>query len=239
MALDHALARCVREGGGVLRLYAWAGPTVSFGRNEPARGRYSTSAALDRGIEYVRRPTGGRAVLHASEVTYAVVAPTGTLGGSRAAYARINGALAAAMRALGAAVSVASRGAALAPDAGPCFLSPAEGEVVAGGRKLVGSAQARLDGALLQHGSIMLSGDQTVLSDLSGDAAVAPATLTGLLGGTAVRELSNAVATALCAAFEAEFGGDWRAGGYTTEELEEADRLEGERYAREAWTWRR
>lgn len=252
MALDHALARSVGDGEAVLRLYRWSRPSVSFGRNEPAAGRYSWPAARERGVDYVRRPTGGRAVLHADELTYAVIAPAGALGGARAAYHRINEALAAALRALGATVEVAADGAALAPDAGPCFRSPAAGEVVAGGRKLVGSAQARIEGALLQHGSIILSGDQSLLEELklpepgppAGDAGdgpdgEVPACLGDLLGERETTALAQRLIRELPAAFAAAFPGAWHAGGYTAAELAEADRLEDEQYAQGSWTWRR
>ncbi len=237
MALDHALARCVAPGSGVVRLYGWERPTVSFGRNEPAAGLYSVRAAHERGIDYVRRPTGGRAVLHAGELTYAVVAPVRALGGARIAYRRINEALAAALRSLGAGVELSAGGAALAPDAGPCFQSPVEGEVVVADRKLVGSAQARIDGALLQHGAIILSGDQSVLAELSDGAGDhrTPATLQELIGAVRVDDVAAAVTEKL----QMAFGGSWSASEYRAAEIAEADRLEVERYARDSWTWRR
>jgi len=237
MALDHALASCVGDGRGVLRLYGWERPTVSFGRNEPTQGLYSVRAAETLGVDYVRRPTGGRAVLHDREVTYAVVAPVRALGGVRMAYRRINDALASALRSLGAAVGVSAAEGVMALDAGPCFQSPAGGEVVADGRKLVGSAQARVDGALLQHGSIILAGDQSLLGALQGGGAheEAPATLEGLVGSVRTEDVVAAVA----AHMQAAFGGRWEEGGYTPAELQEADRLEAERYTQDAWTWRR
>ena len=237
MALDHALARCVAPGSGVVRLYGWERPTVSFGRNEPGAGLYSVRAARERGIGYVRRPTGGRAVLHAGELTYAVVAPVKALGGARIAYCLINEALAAGLRSLGARVEVCAGGKALPPHAGPCFQSPTGGELVVAGRKLVGSAQARIDGALLQHGAIMLSGDQAFLAELSDGAGDhrAPATLEELIGATRVEEVADAVTEKL----QAVFGGSWSASEYSSAEIAEADRLEEERYARDSWTWRR
>ncbi len=237
MALDHALALCVSSGSGVVRLYGWERPTVSFGRNEPAVGLYSLDAARERGIDYVRRPTGGRAVLHDKELTYAVAAPLRALGGARHAYRRINEALAAALRSLGAAVELSPAGAASAPDAGPCFQSPAEGEIVTAGRKLVGSAQARINGALLQHGSIILSGDQSVLAELCAGIGnpTEPATLEETIERVTVDTVSEAVAESM----KAVFGGSWSEGGYDGAEIDEADRLEAERYAQESWTWRR
>ena len=82
MARDHALAEELEAGHAVLRLYRWDRPTVSLGRNEPGKC-YDTDRARECGIPFVRRPTGGRAVLHSDELTYAVVAPLRALGGLR------------------------------------------------------------------------------------------------------------------------------------------------------------
>ncbi|HSR42176.1 MAG TPA: hypothetical protein VLL48_08395, partial [Longimicrobiales bacterium] len=158
MAADHALARDLPSDQAVLRLYGWSGPTLSLGRNEPARGRYDPDLARRLGVALVRRPTGGRAVLHHREVTYAVAAPVAPFGGLRSAYRAINAALVRGLARLGVPAGLAGSDAAgggLAPDAGACFRAPAPGEVVVGGRKLVGSAQVRFGGTLLQHGSIL------------------------------------------------------------------------------------
>lgn len=238
MALDHALAASLGEGEAVLRLYDWERRTVSFGRNEPARGRYSKDAAEARGVDYVRRPTGGRAVLHDAELTYTVVAPVRAWGGLRDAYRLINHALAGALRALGAPVALAEETTVPSIDAGPCFQGPAGGEVTAAGRKLVGSAQCRIEGALLQHGSIILAGDQALLNRLSGKGGeehVPPATLSGLVGEVSRDQVAESVARAM----RGTFGGRWTDGEYTAGERAAAQRLENRRYGREEWTWRR
>lgn len=167
MALDHALAELNEAGRGVVRFYRWTPHTISFGRNEPARGRWDQAAAGAEGLAFVRRPTGGRAVLHAHEVTYCVVVPVGALGGLRDTYVRINEGLVAGLRALGCPAEVVRQGSTLPLEAGPCFQAPAPGEVTLHGRKLVGSAQVRLGPNLLQHGSVILSGDQSALGRLS------------------------------------------------------------------------
>ena len=260
MALDHALATELREREAVLRLYGWGRPTVSFGRNEPADGRYDREAGMARGVDFVRRPTGGRAVLHDAEVTYAVIAPASAIGGPRAAYRAINRALASALGALGAPVDLSTAAGVRPLDAGPCFQSPAEGEVTAKGRKLVGSAQARLDGALLQHGSILVAGDQALLDDLlpddSGTAPPGPLGTEAGTGGDAVKGRSPHLPPATLRAFlpgidfddvrdavvrhmQKTFDGTWYSDEYRRSELETAARLERERYRNEAWTWRR
>ncbi len=242
MALDHALAAGLGQGQAVLRLYAWERPTVSFGRNEPARGLYSTDEAARLGVDYVRRPTGGRAVLHGAELTYAVVAPTRAWGGLRDAYRLINQALAEALHALGAPVTLAGERATPSVDAGPCFQSPAGGEVTAHGRKLVGSAQCRIEGALLQHGSIILAGDQGLLVRLSegpDEKSVEehdpPATLSELVGSVSRDEVAESVARAMRATFD----GEWVDGECSREELAAAEKLAADRYGKAEWTWRR
>ena len=244
MAVDHALAVCLGGGEAVARLYSWERPTLSLGRNEPA-GPNAADALRAAFVDVVRRPTGGRAVLHDRELTYAVVAPIDAWGGVRAAYLRINEALAQGLRALGAPVvvalgarvDVAGGTRSLAPDAGPCFQAPAAGEIVAKGKKLVGSAQARIGRALLQHGSILLEGDQGPLDGLAGThvPGAGPIGLRELIGDVSLDEVAGAVAESL----RTVLGGSWCSGELDATEREAADRLEAETYARDSWTWRR
>jgi len=169
MAVDHALAEAVSPGEGVLRFYRWAPATVSFGRNEPAEGIYSPALIRDSGAGVVRRPTGGRAVFHDRELTYSVVVPLRALGGARATYVSVHEAIAEGLSTLGMPTVLASppEGRSATPDAGPCFAQPAGGEVLVHGRKLVGSAQARMGANLLQHGSLILGGDQRILDSFT------------------------------------------------------------------------
>ncbi len=214
MAVDHALATCLGPGEGVLRLYRWASPTASFGRNEPARGRYDLEAAQRAGIEFVRRPTGGRAVLHDRELTYAVALPVTSGMSLRAVYRMVNEGLVKALGALGVPATMASaEGRALSPAAGPCFRRPSEGEVTVEGRKLVGSAQARIGSAILQHGSLLLGPGQERLADLRGEVEEAsdPTCLEASLVGLFVPFLYGvryqpACETACCADSEPQPG---------------------------------
>lgn len=162
MARDHALALHARPGEGTVRFYRWATATLSFGCNEPVTVGYRDLLRRHPEMEAVRRPTGGRAVIHDREFTYCVVLPVRAFGGLRLAYRKINQGLLRGLRRLGVDAGGAT-GRAVAPDSGPCFLEPAEGEVVVRGRKLVGSAQARIGGAILQHGSMLLVADQSAL----------------------------------------------------------------------------
>ena len=158
MAIDEALlGSAATVGKAVLRLYRWSPPCISFGRNEPAVRRYDRSEIERRGWDVVRRPTGGRAVWHEDEVTYAVAAPISAFGSLQASYCAIHERLASALRMLGVPAELAPKNGRPAElGAGACFASPVGGEVTARGRKVVGSAQVRLGSAFLQHGSILL-----------------------------------------------------------------------------------
>lgn len=239
MARDHALALGLAPGRGVLRLYRWARPTISLGRNEPA-GRFRDRAhALDH-VSFVRRPTGGRAVIHDREITFAVVAPLRGLGGVRQTYRRVNEGLVNALRSLGVPAELAPEAQEAArPDSGPCFQQAAPGEVTVAGRKLVGSAQARIAGALLQHGSLLMDGRQELLEPVApkrGAPTSGAVSLAELLGSSPSWErLAGAIAAGLAEALGGRWEGASEPHGYDA-------RLEAElssRYRSPAWTWRR
>ena len=203
MARDHALAAGLGAGTGTLRFYRWIPATLSLGRNEPFTVGYREFLRERPDIEVVRRPTGGRAVLHDRELTYAVVLPARAFGGPRRAYRKINEALVEGLCGLGADARVAG-GRALPPDAGPCFLEPGEGEVVVAGRKVVGSAQVRIGNALLQHGSLLLLADQSplfarlALAGAAGASARETAAPHGISGGDYWKESNDRDGASTC-----------------------------------------
>ena len=263
MAVDHALMEPARGGEVTLRFYRWDPPCLSLGRNQRAEGRYDPGAAERRGIDVVRRPTGGRSVYHDRELTYALAAPADLWGGLRASYARVNDALRRGLSRLGAPVEVAGErkgGRTPGPDSRACFRDPLPGEVTAGGRKLVGSAQWREDGALLQQGSLLLADDQSVVEELRvreaagvGAGAAAPAgagsgdaedVSAGTSGAAALQEFLDPlpgfrrVADALRAGFREEFGLEPVESELKDGEGRRARELR-ERYADDDWTWRR
>lgn len=240
MALDEVLLRrAAATGEAVFRVYAWSGPTLSLGRNQPARDEYDPTALRDHGVSVVRRLTGGRAVLHHREVTYSVTAPESLGAALRDAYLRINGILVQGLHALGADASIASpKGRAPLPSTAPCFEEPTEGELVLGARKLVGSAQYREAGALLQHGSILVEDDQLMVASLL-RAPVAPppppATLHDALGRIPTLD---EVAAALFDAVRAREDRDASA-LVVDHAFTDAVAAAAERYRDEQWTWRR
>lgn len=183
MATDQALLTAVQPGMAVWRWYGWSAPTVSFGRNERVAGRFSPAWLAEQGLAAVRRPTGGRALLHARELTYSVTLSLPRALPWRHAYDAVNALLLDTLRSLGIPVERSGGHGPVALDGPVCFDQPAEGELTAGGRKLVGSAVWRQGDAYLQHGSILLHDDQHRLLERVAGASPTPpaATLTALL----------------------------------------------------------
>lgn len=237
MAIDQALLDAAERGTGVLRLYRWDPACLSFGRNEPALRRYDRSRIEALGLDVVRRPTGGRAVWHADELTYAVACPADWFGDLRTAYRRIHEMLAEAIASLGLEPRLAAAPVASLPvDAGACFAAPAGGEVLVGGRKVVGSAQVRQGSAMLQHGSVLLGGTQQQVAAVSAGSAAPPGeTSLGAALGRPVtfEETAAAIAGTIGASLDA---------GPVLDEVPgilEAAAAHELQFSSDSWTWRR
>jgi len=164
MARDMAILESVSEGDSppTLRLYGWNPPCLTLGRHQGIEAADLEFCSAE-GIDVVRRPTGGRALLHQHELTYAVVAPLGAgplPSGLQDSYRTICGALVHAMQSLGIDAKLTGGDVNLQlpgpRSTVPCFEAPASGEVVVGGRKLIGSAMRAHAGTILQHGAIVL-----------------------------------------------------------------------------------
>jgi lipoate-protein ligase A len=234
MAVDRAiLVAC--EAGKVpptLRLYGWGRPTLSVGYAQDLSKEIETGRCRELNIPVVRRPTGGRALLHYQEVTYSLIAPiphpefpSSLLG----TYRKIAQALLVGLRQVGV------RDAALAPvrrhsRTGDSFRSPSclaslnHGEIEVHGAKLVGSAQRRTNRAFLQHGSILIRCDRTLMHSLLKFSHANSrsnsfetlkqkvTTLSECLG----REISfKEVAQAMLEGFRQTFQGEWVCGHLT------------------------
>ncbi|MFZ4515822.1 MAG: lipoate--protein ligase family protein [Acidimicrobiia bacterium] len=152
MALDYAMLAAVRAGSpAMFRLYQWTNPTLSIGRFQ-VDDEIDGDRCRALGIDVVRRPTGGRALLHGADLTYAVAMPA-PVTGVLASYAYLARALAAGLARCGVHADVAIRNG----DRGQaCFASHEGADLAVAGRKICGSAQLQQDGALLQHGAILL-----------------------------------------------------------------------------------
>jgi lipoate-protein ligase A len=166
MAFDEWLLEQLLRGrsGPVLRLYRFLRPTITMGYAQDYEREIDVGRCAEVGISVVRRPTGGRAVFHADDLTYSVVARRDDpwAGGStQATYRAIAGAVGRGLAHLGVETELARAGHSLRGSSRLCFASSARYELLAAGKKIVGSAQLRRGGGVLQQGSLSLAGDGT------------------------------------------------------------------------------
>lgn len=205
MALDEALLDSHRLGLSppTLRFYSWTPPALSLGYAQPLED-VNREACARAGIAITRRSTGGRAVLHRGEFTYALVASEGFPPSVLGTYRMITEVLADAIARLGADVGIAP-GKLKQAGSPSCFQSSTPADLVALGRKLVGSAQTRREGAFLQHGSLMLTQrPDEILPLLSRATDASDATcLEAVMGEVPSRE---AIAAAIVEAASAAWG---------------------------------
>lgn len=189
------------SGNGILRVYSWEHPTVSFGRNERALDHYSADSLAEAGLDAVRRPTGGRALLHSREVTYAVAIPLPQDTTWQAAYDATNLMLVNAMRTLGVLAEIVGADKATTtdtlPKGAPCFAGASRGEIAVNGSKLIASAVWRDRAAFLQHGSILLHDDQMLLTTIANSGIPRPEPAAALSGVLPETPSFNAVADAI------------------------------------------
>ena len=253
MAVDEAILEAVAEGHAppTLRFYAWSPPCLSLGmaqrHTDVDRERLS---AL--GWDLVRRPTGGRAILHTDELTYSVIAPQDeprVAGSVVESYRRLSEGLMRGLQVLGLSAAQANTAPAHGRGAGPiCFEAPSDYEITAGGKKLIGSAQARKQGVVLQHGTLPLVGDlRRICEALRYESMAAREVARArVLERATTLETALGRAVAWSAAVEAMTMGFEEALGLvlaraelTAAEREAAARLRAEKYASPTWTLRR
>lgn len=230
MARDAALLAAQRpDGEPLLRLYRWSPPAVSLGYNQDA-ARFDAAAIAARGWDLVRRPTGGRAILHHQELTYALVgaSPSPLFGATlHSCYEVINRALLGFLRDLGIEAEESGPEPREALRGASCFRSAGQHEIRVGGRKLIGSAQRRTGSVFLQHGSILTGPAHAELAAVIADrdergrdeAALRAATtdLSALLGRTLMTEAElDELQERLAAAFAAALALPPSAGGAGT-----------------------
>lgn len=253
MAVDEAVQTvCARtHGGPTLRFYAWSPAALSLGYFQKT-AEVNLESCRRQGVDVVRRPTGGRAILHDAEVTYSVVLAEEDLpGGVLETYRIISAALHRGLTALGAPVEITARRprgrAGLAGGSAACFDAPSWHELEAGGRKVAGSAQTRREGVILQHGSIPVRLDSRKLFSL---LSLDPECRDGLareFAGQAVdlreaigREIGfDEVCRSLEAGFAEALGVGLEPGELTAAEEEVAAELETVKYGNPSWNFKR
>jgi lipoate-protein ligase A len=253
MAVDEAILESTSKGINLptLRLYAWDPPCLSLGYAQPVSD-VDIAQLHAYGWEMVRRATGGRAILHTDELTYSVCGldtdPILT-GDILSSYKRLSSAILAALQHIGLGVEALPKekkepGTELEPI---CFEVPSNYEITINGKKLVGSAQSRRMGSVLQHGTLPLSGNLTRITwalvfpdeaarQTAAERLLQRATTIETSLGTAVTW--DQAADAFAAAFEETLHLNLQPAELTPEELSRADELVAEKYAHPDWNLR-
>ena len=253
MAVDHAIAEACAAGESLptLRFYRWQPPAISLGRHQPL-AEIDLEAAAAHGYDIVRRTTGGRAILHVDELTYSVAAPKSeprVEGGVMDAYLRLSNALVTGLHLLGVPADKAGAETKVSKDvSAACFEVPSAYEITVGGRKLMGSAQSRRAGYVLQHGSLPLFGDITRLIPmlslpapqrdlLTMQLAQRACTLNEVMGGSGADVIGfEQTADALKQGFEQVLNLQFKPGQLTPQEARRTAELLREQYANSDWT---
>lgn len=251
MAVDEAI---LSSRATTLRFYQWEPPCLSLGYFQDAAKEVNLESLTELGIDLVRRPTGGKAVLHDDELTYSVVISQEDLPGTiLETYYRLSLALIEGLRTMGipAAMAALEHGATLRDPEfrqAACFSAPSWYEVIADGKKIIGSAQCRRNGIILQHGSIPFTLDADKVARCLGSASrerqakvasilrAKAAGLSDILGRPVSRaELENH----LIQAFRSVLGWELEPGDLTPGEIAEAEELSREKYGNRKWVMQR
>jgi lipoate-protein ligase A len=252
MSLDDSLLESVVQEPSmmILRLYGWSPFCLSLGYAQPASDA-DREALEAQGWDLVRRPTGGRAILHGDEITYSVIGPERSpymRGGVLESYQHLSKGLVQALIHLGLKPTVEPNSARLDEEqrTNPvCFEVPSAYEITAEGKKLIGSAQARHYGAVLQHGTIPLTGDITRVCEVLSFASVSErlqaktklsnrATTLSHVLGREIRweEAAEALSIGFKKALDLRFVEDQP----TAEEIRRSAELVKDRYGNSQWT---
>ena len=226
MAADEAMLGSALKGQASLRFYGWSEATLSLGYFQHHGDRLNSPLLTDR--PFVRRHTGGGAILHHHELTYSLALPAGSPWHNEETWlCRFHHLLVKVLRGFGVESRAVICGEEKKLDPFLCFKHQTPGDLLINGHKVVGSAQRRPHGATLQHGSILLQG--------SAYTPVLPgiADLSGVQVG--IKELAAALQEELVR----DTGWTLEAGDWTPEEIEETSRLEREKYGSPEWNLRR
>jgi lipoate-protein ligase A len=252
MAVDEAILEGCSNGKSLptLRLYSWEPPCLSLGYAQPVSD-VDLSSLRRNGWDLVRRPTGGRAILHTDELTYAVIGPQHEPrleGGVLESYQVLSRALLVALRQLDIPAKARAKPTPVpgSDSKGPvCFETPSNYEITVSSKKLIGSAQARRKGAVLQHGSFPLCGDLSRITqalafpdELSRSQAAdrlrqRATTAEEILGQPLSWETS---AQAFEEAFKVALNLDFQLADLSSEEQDRAKELVKNKYAHPGWT---
>jgi lipoate-protein ligase A len=245
MAVDEAILRAVAAGLAppTLRFFSWEPACLSLGRAQEVAD-VNLDAVQAAGIGLVRRPTGGKAILHIDELTYSAVAPKTeprVAGSVVESYRRLSAGLVRGLERLSVeGIAADQRAEHRLADEGPvCFEVPSDYEITVGGRKLVGSAQMRAQGAVLQHGTLPLCGDiARVCSLLTAQPDPARVRARAITIEEALRRPVSwdETADAMAEGFSDALNLSLELGVLTEQERARVEKLRLEKYATDEWT---
>lgn len=252
MALDEALLySSSKSGETILRLYRWEPASVSLGYFQRWQTAVEPETCKKLGVDMVRRPTGGRAILHDIELTYALIMPTGSAK-LLDSFKKINQAFLEGLRILGVKAELLPRSkTAKAPSGGKmpvCFASPSSYELLVEGKKLLGSAQMRKDGTLLQHGSLPLVLDRDKLynclyfPDPETRERELEKSFSLMTSITEARKLETGweeTARAIVEGFSRSWQTPMTPGEFSREEISQAEELVNQKYLTPEWNFAR
>jgi len=242
MAVDEAIFKAVSAGTSLptLRFYTWEPPAVSVGYFQNSLGEVDLAVCRKMGIDVVRRLTGGRAVLHDRELTYSIISPDNASNfpdNILGTYKIVSSCLVSGLNSIGLNALLTSSVRKAGRDSpSACFTSPSHYEITIDGKKLVGSAQRRGEGAFLQHGSILMEFDREKLEKVLHKTG-------GLDSVTSISEHScidiAGLVSSLVMGFERGLGVSFSEGGMTDEEVALSKQYRKKRYSRPEWNFRR
>lgn len=227
----------------VIRIFRWNPPALSLGYHQKYESAADEEFLKKQGIDIVRRPTGGKAVLHYEELTYSVVSSLsfGYFEGDTLdqTYEKIALALKRSLEFLGMNPELEKRETKLnVLHPAPCFLVPTKKEILVDGKKVIGSAQKRGANAFLQHGSIPINLDYELLARATKNSVEEIpnfrkhfAALSEFCPELDEEKLENA----LCEGFKNEFKGDFLEKPLEEKEIVEAEKIAKEKYDSEKW----
>lgn len=250
MAVDEALLQLHSEGKTppTLRLYRWSQPTVSLGYFQDFHREIDIDGCKRNAVDYLRRPTGGRAVLHDNEVTYSVVIRQELLpGGVLETYRQLSQGLLFGLEFLGIKAELTNEEYMGEISTAACFDSPSAYELVVGGKKIIGSAQTRKQNTILQHGSFLLDWDLDLMLEVFNLKAKDLFVRTMERKATNLRRVClemgldypkiESINEALIDGFSKALNIELVAGELTAEEKELAQKLMQEKYEDDDWTY--
>ncbi len=254
MAVDAAILENVIAGQSqsTLRLYDWNPACLSLGFAQ-LYADVDEEALAAHGWHVVRRPTGGRAILHTDELTYSVIGPSDEprlVGGVLESYKRLSEGLMRSLLLLGLPVErqpMRQGNGFGALDNPVCFEVPSDYEITLKGKKIIGSAQARKKGGVLQHGSLPLFGDIARITEIlrypNEERRQQAAERVRARAATVEEGLGRRVSweeagDAFMSGFNEVLNIDFVEGELSEAEKQAADRWMAERYAGAAWTQR-